>query len=211
MYILEVSLSFLSLRWMSSSMVTAWEIFLMRLELRQFMSMGSRTTSEMLDLMNYTHSCTNCCIPRKSELINMEITFFKSSLGSLLSFKYFMSHSKILMSQWTEMSMSSKDYASYKYYSKYFICERRRFFSHLKSLLTFLFSSKTWMTISSSEGLTMPICLRGCPGLICLPFMVEVGLKWSPLPINLESFLDGLLSVVKWLELLLCGMSQPPL
>jgi hypothetical protein len=80
----------------------------------------------------------------------MDITFFRSNFGSALSFKYFINHSKILMSQCTEISMSSTDYVSCRYYSKYFIWDNNKFFSHMKSLLTFLFSSNTWITTSSS-------------------------------------------------------------
>ena len=138
-------------------MLMAYDIFFIRLEFRQFMSIGSLTTSDRLFFMNWTHSKTKLCIPRKSELINIEITFFKSSFGSALSFKYLINHSNIFMSQCTEMSMSSSDYASCKYCSKYFIWLSSKIFSHLKSLLTFLFSSNTCITISSSEDRPFPL------------------------------------------------------
>ena len=152
MYILLASLSLLSLRFTNSSIVTALAIFLIKPELRQFISIGSLTTSQIFSLMNCTHSSTSFYIPRKSEEMRIEMTFFRSKEGGCASFRYFISHSKILISQWTEISMSSKDWASCKYCSKYFIWERRRVFSHVKSLFTFLFSSNTWITISSYSG-----------------------------------------------------------
>lgn len=58
-----------------------------------------------------------------------------------------MSQSKMLMSQWTEMSISSADLESERYFSKYFILLISSYLSHLKSLFCFLFSSHTWMMI----------------------------------------------------------------
>lgn len=60
------------------------------------------------------------------------------------------------------MSMSSADEDPDRYFSKYFMFESKRFFSHLKSLFDFLLSSQTWITITSLEpsfaaGLTWPV------------------------------------------------------
>lgn len=123
------------------------------------MSMGSLTTSCRLSITKSMHSCTSPFICKKSLDIRIEMTFLISSFGLYSSygfeisvsfyFRYFISHSKILMSQWTLISISSTEVASVRYFSKYFICVTNRSFSQVKSLLTFRFSSKTCITIIS--------------------------------------------------------------
>ena len=120
------------------------------------MSIGSLTTSCKFSMTKSMHSCTSTLICKKSEEIRIDMTFFMSNLGPLSSyisasfyFKYFMSHSKILMSQCTLMSISSTEVASVRYFSKYFMCVTSKSFSQVKSLLTLRFSSKTCITIIS--------------------------------------------------------------
>ena len=66
--------------------------------------------------------------------------------------RYFISHSKILMSQWTLMSMSEEALVSLRYFSKYFMYSVIRCLSHVNSLSIFLFSSKTLILIWSTWG-----------------------------------------------------------
>lgn len=154
---LLVSLSLLSKRSSNFSIDTWLAIFFIKLWFKQFISIGSRTTSWRFSITKSTHSWTKTFIYKKSLDIRIEITFFISNAGPLVSygdsesfyFKYFISHSNILISQCTLMSISSTEVASVKYFSKYFIWVTRRSFSHVKSLLTFLFSSNTWITIIS--------------------------------------------------------------
>lgn len=130
------------------------------------MSIGSRTTSCKLSLTKSMHSCTSPFICKKSLDISIEITFFMSSFGPSSSsyfwespsfyFRYFISHSNIFISQCTLISISSTDVASVRYFSKYFIWVTRRSFSQVKSLLTFLFSSNTCITITSYGFLFYP-------------------------------------------------------
>lgn len=133
----------------------------MRFWLRQFISIGSLTTSWIFSITKSIHSCTNIFICKKSLDIRIEMTFLISSfgIGSSLakatsapysfSLRYFISHSNILMSQCTLISMSSTEVASVKYFSKYFMCVTKRSFSQVKSLLIFLFSSNTCITMTS--------------------------------------------------------------
>ena len=55
--------------------------------------------------------------------------------------RYLISHSKILMSQWTDISISSKTEELVKYFSKYFMYFINKSLSHLKALSIFRFSS----------------------------------------------------------------------
>ena len=87
-------------------------------------------------------SSTSPAIWRKSEEMRIDIAFLMSSSGANLC-RYFMSQSKIVMSQCTEMSMSSRVCYSERYFSKYFMLLSRRFLSHLKSYVFFLASSHT--------------------------------------------------------------------
>lgn len=158
---LLVSLSLLSTRSSNLSIVTWFAILFTKLEFRQFISIGSRTTSCKFLITKSIHSYTRVAIYRKSLEIRMEMTFLISNFGAgssgfyyyylwgLMPYKYFMSHSNILISQWTLISISSTDVASVRYFSKYFMWVTRSSFSQVKSLLTFLFSSNTWITIIS--------------------------------------------------------------
>lgn len=153
-----------------------------RVWLRQFMSMGRRTTSEIFFTTKSMHSWTRELICKKSLEIRIEMTFLMSRFGTFspaifveferasywfkavvykfvpddimfwefnkllyycfyLCLKYLINHSKIFTSQCTEISMSSTDVASVRYSSKYFICDTNKFFSQVKSLFIFLFSS----------------------------------------------------------------------
>ncbi len=132
---LLVSLSRLSTKSSSFIIVTLSEIHFNKVLLRQFMSIGSLTTSLRLSTTKLVHSSTKQSIYKKSLLINIEMTFLISSLGnksydygctidtslSFFMFKYLINHSNILISQWTLISISSADVASVKYFSKYFI------------------------------------------------------------------------------------------
>lgn len=119
--------------------------------------MGSLTTSCRFSITKSTHSCTKTFIYKKSLEIRIEMTFLMSSVGPPLStgnsdsfyLRYFISHSNIFISQCTLISISSTDVASVRYFSKYFIWVTNRSFSQVKSLFTFLFSSKTCITIIS--------------------------------------------------------------
>ena len=81
--------------------------------------------------------------------------------GASFWLMYCMSHSKMLTSQCTEMSISSGDDVSFRYFSKYFMCRSRMFSEHLKSLSKPRFSSRTWITMSlaSANALSNALCL----------------------------------------------------
>ena len=99
---------------------------------------------------------TNSSIYRKSLEIKIETEFLISIYGSFL-WIYFINQSKILISQWTLISISSELLESERYFSKYFIFYTNNYLSHLKSLFIFLFSSQTWIIILVPEPIPVPI------------------------------------------------------
>ena len=175
MKILLLSLSFLSFKVSSVSISTFPAKRLTRLEFMQFMSMGSCKISYKFSLTYMRLSSTSPAIWRKSDEIRMEIAVL-TSIAGLSPWTYFISQSKMEMSQWTEISMSSNVYWSLRYFSKYFMVARRSVLSHLKSYVRFLASSQTWIStwffefavVSAFEPTILVVALwyeAGCPGV----------------------------------------------
>ena len=141
----------------------------------QFMSIGNNMISYRFLATKVKLSSTRTAIWRKSDEMRIEIEFLASRVG-FNPWTYFISQSKIVMSQWTDMSMSSRVYWSHKYFSKYFMYLRSKFLSHLKSCVFFLASSQTWIkTWLLAEG-----CFYA---VVAVP---EFKPLWPPKPKNLE-------------------------
>lgn len=138
------SLSFLSLSESRTSISTLPANLLTRLEFMQFMSIGSIKISCKFSLTYERLSSTSPAIYRKSEDIRIEIAVLISMEG-FISCTYFINQSKIEMSQWTEISISSSVCWSDRYFSKYFMLDSSSVLSHLKSWVVFLASSHTWI------------------------------------------------------------------
>ena len=132
MYSLLFSLSFLSVRDSKVSIGTLDASLFTRALFIQFISMGSRMISWIWSETKERLSSTRGAIWRKSEEMRMDTEFLISSSG-FRECTYFINQSNILMSQCTEISMSSSVYELERYFSKYFMLFRSKVLSHLKS------------------------------------------------------------------------------
>jgi len=138
----------LSLRSLSSWIywtVTSRANLLTKPEFMQFISIGSKMISCRCLPMYSREVCTKGAIYRKSELIRILTAVFISIRG-LAPCTNFISQSKIVISQCTEMSISSRFLCPAKYLLKYFMCSSSKILSHLKSWVFFFASSHTCIT-----------------------------------------------------------------
>lgn len=133
-------------------------------------------------------------MPRKSELMRIEMAFLSSIGGFSSDLMNWSNHWKMLMSQCTQISMSSDFSLSFKYASKYFMCSSSSCRGQRKSLVTYLASSNTVIT-SWSLGTAFSLAKVSC-------FLIGYPARPMLLPRNDEgSKMFRVWSWVSWLRL----------